>query len=159
MTHSWSFDRASDELHWFLEPTAGPDDHPLSPIRPEVGAPKQSVVNKALDGDGPYPTDALGDPIIRTLGSLEEGCSGYNPPETCRVILAALERVDPLAWEAHVPFRCELYRRALPEVDPEDIAGFVADELSAARDTFPVLVSAYSRAVERGYGVSCEYSL
>jgi hypothetical protein len=102
---------------------------------------------------------ALGDPVIRTLGSQERDCSGYNPPETCNVILSALQAVDPHEWEKHLPFRHELYRRAIPGMDDEEITGFVDDELANASDTLPVLVTAYSKAVEKGWGVSCEYSL
>jgi hypothetical protein len=159
VSHSYSLDKAWDELYWFLEPVAGSDDFPLHPIRPRVGNSNQTVFDKALHGAVHYPNDELGDPVIRTLGSRERDCSGYNPPETCKVIAAALQRVDPSAWQGHVPFRCELYRRASPEMDAEDIAGRVDDELGYARDVFPVLVAAYAKAVEKGYGVSCEYSL
>ncbi len=160
VTHSYSLDKAWDELHWFLEPMAGPDDSPLQPfLRLEVGDPSQTVYGKALRGEVHYPKDDLGDPVIRTLGSHDPDCSGYNAPETCMVILEALQGVEPAAWEEHVPFRCELYRRACAGLDNEEIAGLVEDELSLARDVFDVLVAAYSKAVEKGYGVSCEYSL
>jgi hypothetical protein len=52
-----------------------------------------------------------------------------------------------------------LYQRACLGLHDEEIAVLVEDELSFARDAFPVLVAAYSKAVEKGYGVSCEYSL
>ena len=159
VTHSFSLDKAWDELHWFLEPLAGPDEHPLIPTRPQVGDPSQSVFSQALQGAVHYPTDALGDPVIRTLGSQERDCSGYNPPETCKVILSALQAVDPHEWEKPVPFRRELYQRAMPGMSDEELAGFVDDELANASDTLPVLVTAYSKAVEKGWGVSCEYSL
>jgi hypothetical protein len=56
-------------------------------------------------------------------------------------------------------FRCaELYRRACGDLNDEAIT-FVEEELSRARDAFAVLVAAYSKAVEKGYGISCEYSL
>ncbi len=159
LTHSYSLDKAWEELGWFLEPTAGPADHPLVPIRPLVGDLQQSVFHKALQGSVAYPTDALGAPVIRTLGSLERDCSGYNPPEICKVIVARLQEVDPHAWEEHVPFRCELYRRAIPGMTNDEIAEFVADERSIATETFAVLLSAYTNAVDKGFGVSCEYSL
>jgi hypothetical protein len=159
VSHSYSLDKAWDELHWFLEPMAGPDDLPLHPSRLKVGDPNQAVFGKALQGEAHYPKDDLGDPVIRTLGSREPDCSGYNPPETCAVILDALQRMEPAAWEEHVPFRCALYRRAIPDIDSEEIAVLVEDELSFARDAFPVLIAAYSKAVEKGYGMSCEYSL
>jgi hypothetical protein len=124
-----------------------------------MGDPNQSLIDKALDGAVGYPSDELGDPIIRTLGSPEKDCSAYNPPEICRHILAALRAIDPEAWEEHVPFRFELYRRAVPGMNEEETALFVEDELSAAREAFGVLVTAYEKAVEKGFGVSCEYSL
>jgi hypothetical protein len=159
ISHSYSLDKAWDELHWFLEPVAGPDAHPLHPLRLNVGDPDKTVITKAFQGAGDYPKDALGDPVIRSLGSSEPDCSGYNPPETCAVILEALQRVEPVRWEEHVPFRRELYRRAFPDMENEEIAGRVEDELAYAREMFPVLITVYSKAVERGYGVSCEYSL
>jgi hypothetical protein len=160
LTHHYSLDKAWNELRWFLEPTAGSENQPLQPMRPPpIGDPKQSVFGKALDGSGPYPTDELGDPVVCTLGSQEKGCSGYNPPDACRDILARLQVIDPHAWEEHMPFRRELYRQAVPDLTEEDIAGFVEDELSAAREAFSVVVAAYTKAVEKGFGVSCEYSL
>jgi hypothetical protein len=159
MSHNYSLDKAWDELHWFLEPVAGPDELPLHPSRPKVGDPSQTVFTEALQGAVHYPKDDRGDPVIRTLGSHEPDCSGYNPPETCGVILEALQRVEPVRWEEHIPFRCELYRRAIPDMDDEEIADCVDNDLSFAREAFPVLVAAYAEAVEIGYGVSCEYSL
>jgi hypothetical protein len=158
-TYSYSLDKVWNELHWFLEPIAGPDDFPLFPQRPRVDDPKQTVFGQALQGTMHYPNDDLGEPVIRTLGSREPDCSGYNPPETCEVILASLRQVDPPSWNDHVPFRCALYRRACPDLDDEQIAEFVEDELSAARNAFPELIGAYAKAVEKAYGVSCEYSL
>jgi hypothetical protein len=159
MTYSTSLDKAWDELHWFLEPLAGPDEFPLYPLRPRVGDPKQTVFCKALQGTMHYPQDDLGDPVIRTLGSREPDCSGYNPPKTCEVILAGLQQVEPASWEEHVPFRCALYRRACPDLNDEETAGCVESELSWARNAFPELVAAYSKAVEKACGVSCEYSV
>jgi hypothetical protein len=158
LTHSYSLDQAWDELHWFLEPMAGPDDFPLHPSRPDVGDPNQSLFTKALHGEVNYPKDDLGDPVIRTLGSRERDCSAYNPPQAAAAILAALQGVDPAAWDDHVPFRCQLYRRACGDLKNDEIT-FVEDELSRARDAFAVLIAAYAKAVEKGYGVSCEYSL
>jgi hypothetical protein len=159
VTHSYSLDQSWNELHWFLEPLAGPDDMPLHPIHLNVGDPGQTVFAKALQGAVPYPSDDLGSPVIRTCGSREPDCSGYNPPETARVILEALHSVDLSNWEEHVPFRCDLYRRANLGIGNEDIVNFVEDELSIARDTFPVLQSTYAKAIEKDYGVSCEYTL
>jgi hypothetical protein len=148
-------------LQWFLEPAAGPKISPLHPIWPKVGDPEQAVFSKALQGSVGYPKDDLGDSVIRTLGSDQPDCSGYNPPKTCKVILKALQRVDPDGWVKHVPFRCELYRqdKLNAEIDNKEITSRVKDELAFARETFPVLLSAYEKAVEKKYGVSCEYSL
>jgi hypothetical protein len=159
MTHNYSLDKAWDELHWFLEPVAGPGDSPLTALWPRVGDPNETIFCKALQGTTHYPKDDLGEPVIRTLGSADPDCFGYNPPETCEVILARLQQVDPAAWEQHVPFRSALYRQACPGMEDVEIADFVETELSSARDAFPVLVAVYSRAIEKGYGVSCEYSL
>ena len=127
-------------------------------MRLNVGDPNLTIFGKALHGEVHYPKDDLVDPVIRTLGSPEPDCSGYNPPETCAVILEALERVELAAWDDHVPFRCELYRRACADLNNEEIT-FVEEEVSRARDAYAVLVAAYSKAVEKGYGMSCEYSL
>jgi hypothetical protein len=160
LTHSFSLDKVWDELHWFLEPIAGPDEFLLSPYPfAKVGDTNLTVFTKSLMGSTHYPKDDLGEPIIHTCGSRQDGCSGYNPPEACREILSALSAVNPASWDAQVPFWCELYRRANPTSDHEDIASRAQDELDSARGAFPILVSAYTRAVELGWGVSCEYSL
>jgi hypothetical protein len=159
LTHSYSLDKAWEELRWFLQPRTGPADRPLHPQPPPVGDSHQSTFDKALDGSVAYPTDALGQPVIRTCGSVESGCSGYNPPEICKVIAARVEEVDQQSWKEHIPFRTQLYRQAIPGLTNDDIADFVADELAIATDTFPVLLAAYAKAAEKGFGVSCEYSL
>jgi len=158
LNHSYSLDKSWQNLHWFLEPVDGTDDV-TCPQYPEVGDPGQSVFCKGLKGAIPYPKDDLGDPIIRTLGSTEPGCSGYNPPETCKVIYEALQRVDPADWGELVPLRSDLYWRTGWGLTEDDIAILIEDELTFARDAFPILVAAYARAVEKGFGVSCEYSL
>jgi hypothetical protein len=66
--------------------------------------------------------------------------------------------VELAAWDDHVPFRCELYRRACGDLENEEIA-LVEEELARAREVFAEMVAAYSNAAEKGYGVSCEYSL
>lgn len=157
VSQSFSLDKLWEELHWFLEPMAGPEDCPLHPWQTKVGDPGQTVFGKALQGAFPYPTDDRGDPVIRSTGSPE--ASGYNPPNTCKIIYEALRLIEPAVWEKHVPWRCELYRRANLYLDDAEIADRVAEELELARDVFPVLLSAYSKAVAKGYGVSCEYTL
>jgi len=159
VSHSYSLDTSWDTLSWFLEPMAGSDDSPLFPMPTQIGDQNQSLISKSLQGAFPYPTDDLGDTVIRTLGSQERGSSGYNPPETCKAILAALQVVDLRDWEEHLPFRCELYRRACPGMKDEEIAECVENELAMAREVFPVLHSVYSKAAEKKYGASCEYSL
>ena len=107
----------------------------------------------------PYLKDDFGEPVIRTLGSQDPDLSGYNPPDSCQVILAALQRIDPGTWEQHVPLRSTLYHRACPDLNDDDIAECVENELAYVRDAFGVLLAAYAKAVEKGWGVSCEYSL
>jgi hypothetical protein len=71
MAHTYSLDKAHKELHWFLEPKAGSIESPLLPDYPQVGNPKQSVFDRALQGTVSYPVDDRGTPIIHTLGSQE----------------------------------------------------------------------------------------
>jgi hypothetical protein len=159
LTHSYSLDKAWEELRWFLEPRTGPAGRLLHPQPPPAGDPHQSTFDRALDGSVAYPTDMQSQPVIRTCGSAESGCSGYNPPEISKIIAARLRDVDPHTLKEQVPFRSDLYRQAVPGLTNEDIADFVADELAIATDTFPVLGVAYAKAAEKGFGVSCEYSL
>lgn len=159
ITHSYSLDKAWEPLHWFLEPRTGPAEAPLYPAWPRRSDPGQSLVGKALEGEMRYPLDALGDPVIRTLGSSEPDCSGYNPPATCQAILVALQRIEPARWVEHVPFRRQLYRQSCREIVSAEIDDWVADELAWAQDGFAILLQAYTAAVDRGAGVSCEYSL
>jgi hypothetical protein len=158
-SHSFSLDKSWNELHWFLAPLAGPDEFPLDPVRPKAGDPTQSIFDKAICGAQHYPVDALGAPIVRTLGSLEPDCSGYNPPATAAEIWTALQKVEPDSWTNLIPFRSALYLRESPDMDGDEIADGVANELDFARDAFPILLNAYARAAEKGFGVSCEYSL
>lgn len=160
MNHCYSLGKVWGELHWFLEPKAGPDNLPLYPeVYHKVGDSDQTVFSKALKGTVSYPKDRLGDPVIRTLGSRDPECSGYNPPNACKVILEALRGVKPAAWVRHVLFRSKLYRLQWPGMKKKEIARQVKNDLSYAAEGFPILLSTYSKAVEKGYGVSCEYSL
>jgi hypothetical protein len=158
-SYTYDLGKLWDELFWFLEPLAGPDDHPLDPIRSSVGDQSQSPFSRALQGSVPYPVDDQGQSIIRTLGSEEPDCSGYNPPEACISILEALRSVDPATWSRHVAFRRELWQRTYPGWDEEEIIRRVETDLEMAREAFPVLLAAYTKAVERRYGISCEYDL
>jgi hypothetical protein len=158
INHTYSLDKTWQDLHWFLEPVAG-SIHATSPQYPEVGDSAQSIWTKCMKGSIPYPKDELGDPIIRTLGSNEPGCTGYAPPDVCKEALAALQKVDPENWTEHFAFRRELYKKGTPGLSDEDIDVCIESELTFAMDAFPVLLAAYTKAVERGFGVSCEYSL
>lgn len=159
MSDSYSLDKSWNELHWFLEPAEGPEDSPLFPLRPRIGDPNATIFTQALQGAVHYPKDELGQPVIRTLGSEEADCSGYNPPPITAEIYRALQAVDPSRWGEHVPLRRALYRRACPDLDDDAIAGCVDDDLWSAREVFPVVVAAYSKAAAKGYGASCEYSM
>ena len=158
-SYTYDLGKSWDELFWFLEPLAGPADYPLYPIRPSVGNQSQSPFSRALQGSVPYPVDDRGQPIIRTLGSQEPDCSGYNPPEACSTILEALRSVDPATWMRHVSFRRELWLRTCRGWAEEEINERVETDLEMARESFPVLLAAYTEAVERGFGMSCEYDL
>jgi hypothetical protein len=158
INHTYSLDKAWENLHWFLEPVAGPV-YATCPQYPEVGEPARSIWTKCMKGAIPYPKDELGDPIVGTLGSMEPGCSGYNPPDVCKEALTALQHVDPADWQKHFAFRRELYKKDTPGLSDEDVDVCIESELTFAMDAFPVLLMAYTKAVERGFGVSCEYSL
>jgi len=103
--------------------------------------------------------DDLGNPVIRTLGTRERDCCEYNPPTTCISILEALQHVDPSTWDAHVSSRCSLFRRHCSYMDAGEVSERVSQELAAAREVFAILLKAYEKAVEKEWGVSCEYSL
>jgi hypothetical protein len=154
-SRSYSLDKAWSELHWFLQPGAGTGYSLLDTWLPKVGDPDQTVLSKALQGAVHYPTDDLGKPLFGEPGPY---ALGYNPPETCQVILDALQNVEPAAWRDHVPFRSTLYRRECPDMSNEEIARRVENDLSFAKEAFPVLLSAYTKAVDKAYGVSCSYS-
>src|ERR1700722_12525085 len=102
-THSFSLGKLYDELHWFLEPVAGPDEFLLTPYPfAKVGDSNPTVFTRALLGSIHYPKDNLGQPVIHTCGSRQDDCSGYNPPESCRKIFDALSGVDPALWDANI---------------------------------------------------------
>jgi hypothetical protein len=156
-TYSYSLG-AWTVLQWFLEPGTGPFN-PLHLERPGVGDRRQSIFDKALAGVSLYPPDDLGDPIIRTCGSTQSGCFGYNPPEVAKSILDALTQVDPEMWQRHLPFRRELYRLHCPDLKAEEFVRDAEEDLSLACEDLSVLLAAYTKACELSYGVSCEYSL
>ena len=156
--YSYSLDKSWAELDWFLNPVEGPM-YALCPHRPEVGDPKQTIFDVALHGAKRYPLDDRGDPVIGTLGSTERDCYGYNPPDVVQRILSALRQVDPATWENHAQYRRDLYRKENPTFDEEDIRERVENDLSFAREALSIMVSAYTKAAEMGFGVSCEYCL
>jgi hypothetical protein len=84
VTHCYSLDKAWDELHWFLEPMAGPDDFPLHPLRPNVGDPNLTVFAKALHGEVHYQTTL----VIRSyvpsdlLSQVVRGIIHRKPPQS-----------------------------------------------------------------------------
>lgn len=97
-------------------------------------------------------------PLIRTCGSQDDDCFGYNPPDAVTSITLELSAVDDQKWSELIPRRIEQYRRVRPELTDE-FSDIVSKELDHARMAFSVLCTAYSLASERGLGVACEYSL
>jgi hypothetical protein len=157
--HSVQIDKAWEELQWFLEPRDATTEPPYFPIPPRTGASNQSVFDKAIHGSQPYPLDLSGQPIIRTLGTKKEDCTGYSPPEVVAVIYEALRHVDSATWPELLEQRIRLYRKCLPELDEGMIGDIVENELEIARVFFPQLKAAYQRAAEKEFGISCEFSL
>ena len=156
---SYSLDKAWPELEWFLQPAEGQGDLLLYPPRPRTGAAGQTLLDKALHGGQPSPRDASGAPLIRTCGSPDEDCFGYNDPPTAAAIDAALQAIDPHQWNELVPRRAALLRKAAPDLLEGEAADIAAQELELAQDAFRVLRQAYRDATARGFGVACEYSL
>lgn len=157
--NSFSIDKAWYELDWFLQPADGPsDDLLMYPIRPKVGAPAQTVFDWALKGSQQSPCDNSGMPMIRTCGSQDDGCFGYNPPDVVAAISLALSAVNDQKWTDLIPQRIDQYSRACPEF-ANRFANIVSQELDYARMAFGVMRTAYSLARERGLGIACEYSL
>jgi len=156
---SYSLDKAWYELDWFLQPREGQGELLLHPSRPPVGDPQQTLLDQALHGAEPSPLDDSRSPIIRTCGSQQPDCFGYNHPGKAAQISAQLEQIDPESWEDVVPRRAALYQRATPSLDTETIEATVAQELEFARDAFDVMRRAYAAAAAGQFGVACEYSL
>jgi hypothetical protein len=156
--NSFRLDKAWYELDWFLQPADGPEDRLMFPARHEVGDPAQTLFDQALLGSQPSPLDDTGTPVIRTCGSQEDGCFGYNPPDTVRAIDKALSTIEVQRWDELIPQRIDQYRRASFNLG-DAVDDVVARELEFARRAFPVLQKAYNTACERGFGVACEYSL
>lgn len=160
MNHCYSIGKSWAELGWFLEPIAELDEVSFFAGR-VVGSDLSSlsIFAKALRGEADYPRDGLGEPVIRTCGTPGRDCSGYNPPPTAGSILSELKRVEPNSWDAHLPARYDLHRRYCPYLDAKQAKARASQELEFARSAFGTLLEAYSSATEKGYGVSCEYSL
>ena len=129
----------------------------LYPNRPQVGQPGQTLLDKAMMGAQQSPVDSTGRPLIATCGSNEDNCFGYNPPDSIAAIVDAISAVDPNEWSKWVPMRIDLYQRADPE--SECVIEVVEQELAIALSEFSVLKKAYNDALDRGFGIACEYSL
>jgi hypothetical protein len=151
--------KAWHELEWFLQPAEGVGDLLLYPDRPRAGESGQSLFDCALRGGQLSPLDDAGAPLIRTCGSEDPDCFGYNDPPAAAAIAAALEVVDPQSWPALLPRRAELLRQAAAELSESEAAEIAADELQFAEDAFAVLRHAYRDATARRFGVACEYSM
>ena len=145
-------------LDWFLQPAEGPDDLLTIPIRPKAGDPMQTLLDQALKGSELSPVDCEGMPLIRTCGSKDEDCFGYNPPEKVAVIHDRLSAVDVQKWDDLVPQRIELHQRNW-RYSSEQLNKHVEHELAYAREGFEVLLKAYGDARDREFGVACEYNL
>jgi hypothetical protein len=156
---SYSLDKAWPELAWFLQPAEGEGDFLLYPMRPRVGEASQTLLDKALHGGQQSPRDDSGAPVIRTCGSPNEDCFGYNDPPTAAAIDGALQAIDPEQWNDLLPRRAALHRLAASDLSEDEAADFAAQELELARMAFPALRQAYHDAAARGFGVACEYSL
>ncbi|HUE70060.1 MAG TPA: hypothetical protein VMP01_04155 [Pirellulaceae bacterium] len=159
MNHCFSLDKAWAELNWFLQPRDATPEPPHYPMQPRVGDPTQTLFDKAIHGAEQYPCDQSGLPIIRTLGSRHADCAGYNPPAISAAILERLETVDATTWPGLLSKYVAMYQRAFPNFDSEMVQEIAEGDLDAAQELFPVLKAAYQRAVNLGFGVSCEVSL
>lgn len=151
--HTYSLDKSWNALEWFLQPTDDPQE-----IRPGAGEPAQSLADKAVHGSELSPLDVEGQPVIRTCGSQEAGCFGYNPPPSIAAIQQWLAAVDGSSWKKLLSRRERFIRRTSPALDEmaEEVA---ADELEVACSALLKLKLAYQVAAERGRGVACEFSL
>jgi hypothetical protein len=156
---SYSLDKAWYELDWFLQPAEGAGDLLLYPQRPRAGDPRQTLLDQALHGAQQSPLADDGKLILRTCGTDDPDCFGYNDPPAASAIDAALHSIDPQTWSQLVPRRIALHRRAAPELNEAEAADIAARELEFAQLAFPNLRQAYRDAAARGWGVACEYSL
>ena len=155
---SFELDRAWGDLDWFLQPAEVADNLLMSPSRPSVGDPSQTLLDQALIGGQPSPLDGTGSPIIRSLMPSEAGESlGYNPPETTQRMLDALMAVDVESWDEFVPTRVAQYDNSSENWG--DTAEIVATELENAKMALSVTREAYRAAIERDFGVGCEFVL
>ena len=130
----------------------------MYPTRPSTGDPSQTPLDRALKGSQQSPVDDSDTPIICTCGSEEEDCFGYNLPETIASIHDALAAIDEQSWDELVQKRIDLYLRESSDLQPY-VADLVAQELETSRMALETMHQAYGVALERGFGVACEYSL
>lgn len=149
---------AWQELEWFLHSASGRDDLASELGKPEIGSPDQSIFDKALRGSQLSPLDTKGQPVIRTCGSTDEDCFGYNPPSVVQEISIALDAIDPMSWHLLLPRRKQLLTESTPDLR-DCVDEIVTDELDGAGTAFAILKTAYGRARDQGFGAACEYSL
>ena len=107
--NSFNLGKAWQELDWFLQPADGPHDSLMLPQRPQVGDPAQTDFDRALNGSEQSPSDNSGLPIIRSCGSQDTDCFGYNPPESIAAIHSAIIGVD----EKIVGWSCAAKNRSM----------------------------------------------
>jgi hypothetical protein len=99
------------------------------PRNPKVGDPQASALDWAFGGAAKSPLDDAGQPIIRTCGSQEDDCFGYNPPGVIGHIRSALQ------------------------------TEIVAAQTEPVRQALAAVQIIYQTAADRNFGVACEYSL
>ena len=155
---SYSLDKAWFELGWFLQPSECRGDEVLYQLRPEPGEPPTMLLDLAYWGAERSPRDHSGAPVIRTCGSSDEDCFGYNDPDLARAIDDALDAIDPTTWSEALPLWISIYLTD-SSLSEDEISDIASQDLRLAQDAFRVLRQAYRDAVARGFGVACEYSL
>jgi hypothetical protein len=140
-------DKGWDLLYWFSDP--GRRMRVCGDLRAQEEGFSLSTLDYALNGAGPYPLAADGQPVIQTGGNLDD--SLYNPPPLVQTIAAALANVPTADWDeldAEIETRSE-------EMRP--FGAGIEERLEYAREMFEQFFRFYWRAADRGFGVSVEY--